>query len=49
MKRGEVWWVNFAPSVGDEIRKKRPAVIISNDAANNWVLTFASICDIMIA
>ena len=34
MKRGEVWWMNFDPSVGDEIRKKRPAVIISNDAAN---------------
>ncbi len=34
MKRGEVWWVNFDPSVGGETRKKRPAVIISNDAAN---------------
>jgi mRNA interferase MazF len=34
MKRGEVWWVNFDPSVGGEIRKKRPAVIISNNAAN---------------
>lgn len=33
MKRGEVWWVNF-PSVGGEIKKKRPAVIVSNDAAN---------------
>src|SRR4030042_4102147 len=34
MNRGEVWWVNFEPSTGGEIRKKRPAVIISNDAAN---------------
>ena len=34
MKRGEVWWVNFDPSVGGEIRKRRPAVIVSNDAAN---------------
>ena len=34
MKRGEVWWVNFNPSVGGEIKKKRPAVIISNNAAN---------------
>ena len=34
MKRGEVWWVNFDPAVGGEIRKRRPAVIISNDAAN---------------
>ena len=37
MKRGEVWWVNFDPSVGGEIRKKRPAVIISNDAANQFL------------
>lgn len=34
MKRGEVWWVNFEPSAGGEIRKTRPAVIVSNDAAN---------------
>ena len=34
MKRGEVWWVSFEPSIGGEIRKKRPAVIVSNDAAN---------------
>ncbi len=34
MKRGEVWWVNFDPSVGGEIRKQRPAVVVSNDASN---------------
>lgn len=34
MKRGEVWWVEFDRSVGSEIRKTRPAVIVSNDAAN---------------
>jgi mRNA interferase MazF len=34
MKRGEVWWVEFAPSAGGEIRKKRPAIIVSNDASN---------------
>lgn len=34
MRRGEVWWVNFEPSVGGEVRKQRPAVILSNDAAN---------------
>jgi mRNA interferase MazF len=34
MKRGEVWWVNFEPAVGGEVRKERPAVIVSNDAAN---------------
>jgi mRNA interferase MazF len=34
MKRGEVWWVNFDPSIGGETRKRRPAVIVSNDASN---------------
>ena len=33
-KRGEVWWVAFDLSVGGEIRKTRPAVVVSNDAAN---------------
>ena len=37
MKRGEVWWVNFDSSVGGEIQKKRPAVIVSNDAANKFL------------
>jgi len=37
MERGEVWWVNFDPSVGGEIRKKRPAVIVSNDASNKFL------------
>ena len=37
MKRGEVWWVNFDPSVGGEIQKKRPAVIVSNDASNKYL------------
>ncbi len=32
--RGEVWWVNFGPSIGGETRKIRPAVIVSNDASN---------------
>jgi mRNA interferase MazF len=34
MQRGEVWWVSFDPSVGGEIQKRRPAVIVSNDASN---------------
>jgi mRNA interferase MazF len=37
MNRGEVWWVNFEPSVGGEIKKKRPAVIISNEASNKFL------------
>jgi mRNA interferase MazF len=34
MKRGNVWWVNFEPSVGSETRKIRPAVIVSNNSSN---------------
>ena len=37
MKRGEVWWINFEPSAGDEIRKQRPAIIVSNDASNHYL------------
>ena len=37
MRRCEVWWVNFDPSIGGEIKKKRPAVIISNDASNKFL------------
>jgi mRNA interferase MazF len=33
-RRGEVWWVAFDPSIGGEIRKTRPAVVVSNDASN---------------
>jgi mRNA interferase MazF len=33
-RRGEVWWVSFDTSVGGEIRKTRPAIVLSNNAAN---------------
>ena len=31
-KRGEVWIVDFNPTVGEEIYKQRPAVVLSSDA-----------------
>lgn len=31
MKRGEIWLVNLDPTIGSEIKKTRPAVIISSD------------------
>lgn len=34
MRRGDVWWIDFSGAVGGEIRKARPAIILSNDAAN---------------
>ncbi len=37
MKRGDVWWINFDPSIGGEIRKIRPAVVVSNDTSNKYL------------
>jgi mRNA interferase MazF len=33
-RRGEIWLVSFDPATGGEIRKTRPAVVLSNDTAN---------------
>jgi len=35
-KRGSVYLINFDPTIGAEIKKTRPAVIISNDVANQY-------------
>ena len=32
MKQGEIWEINLSPTIGAEIKKKRPAVIINDDA-----------------
>ena len=32
MRRGEVWLIDLDPTVGSEIRKTRPAVIVNDDA-----------------
>lgn len=34
IERGDVYWVNFEPSIGGEIKKTRPAIVLSNNAAN---------------
>lgn len=34
IERGDVYWVNFEPSLGGEIKKVRPAIVLSNNAAN---------------
>lgn len=33
-KRGEIWWVNLDPTVGNETAKRRPCVILQNDVGN---------------
>ncbi len=37
MTRGEVWWVSFGPSMRGEIKKQRPAIVISNDISNKYL------------
>ena len=32
MRQGEIWEINLSPSIGAEIKKKRPALIINDDA-----------------
>lgn len=36
VKRGEIWIVNLDPTLGHEIKKSRPAVIIQNDIGNKY-------------
>lgn len=33
-RRGDVYWVALDPTMGTEVRKTRPAVVVSNDSAN---------------
>jgi mRNA interferase MazF len=35
-KRGEVYLVNFDPTIGSEIQKTRPALILQNDVSNEY-------------
>jgi mRNA interferase MazF len=35
-RRGDVFWVHLDPTIGSEIQKTRPAVIVSNDACNTY-------------
>ena len=39
-RRGEVWMVSLDPTKGHEIKKTRPAVVVTNDVYNthNWVV-----------
>jgi mRNA interferase MazF len=37
-KRGEIWLVSLDPTVGAEIQKTRPAIVISSDYMANFLL-----------
>jgi len=34
VRRGDVYWVNLDPTVGKEVKKRRPAVVVSPDEMN---------------
>ncbi|MBS3168737.1 type II toxin-antitoxin system PemK/MazF family toxin [Candidatus Woesearchaeota archaeon] len=36
IKRGEIWLVNLDPTIGHEINKSRPGLIIQNDIGNSY-------------
>jgi len=36
LKRGDIWLVNLDPTIGHEIKKSRPAVVIQNDLGNKY-------------
>ena len=33
-RRGEIWWANLEPTVGSEIKKTRPCLVVSNSLVN---------------
>lgn len=35
-RRGEIYLVQFDPTVGHEIKKTRPAVVVQNDVSNQY-------------
>jgi mRNA interferase MazF len=37
-QRGEVWWVNFHPQKGHEVRKVRPALVVGEPMLGNLML-----------
>lgn len=39
MKRGEIYYANLSPTVGSEIAKRRPVLIVSNDINNHAAST----------
>ncbi len=38
MRQGEIWLINLDPSIGSEIKKTRPAVVVNNDSTGKLPL-----------
>jgi mRNA interferase MazF len=43
VRRGEVWLVGLDPTVGSEIRKTRPCLIVSPDSMNRFLSTVTAV------
>lgn len=45
-RQGEIWYVNLEPTVGVEIKKARPVIVISSDAINSpkWKMRIVIPC-----
>jgi len=39
MKRGDIFYADLSPTVGSEVNKRRPVLIVSNDANNRAAST----------
>lgn len=39
IKRGQIFYANLDPSIGGEIKKTRPVIVVSNDINNKYNLT----------
>jgi len=39
MKQGEIWQVNLDPTLGSEMKKSRPCVILNNDMVGKLALS----------
>ncbi|WP_152184424.1 type II toxin-antitoxin system PemK/MazF family toxin [Sulfurimonas indica] len=39
IKQGDIWMINFNPSIGSEIQKERPAVVINSDSIGRFGLS----------
>ena len=36
IRRGEIYWVQLDPAIGSEIKKTRPALVVSNNQSNQF-------------
>lgn len=34
-RRGEIWWVRLDPTLGSEIKKTRPCIVLTSNTVNN--------------